>query len=175
MDRSQLQDDLAEFAGLAPVRSQSGHAESVRAQPSRWPNRVLPVVHVPPELEPNVPQCLDPGVIHPRWTQRQRHQRLLDGLDDGRSNGWCTRSARNHPELVPAAVPRLEKPGEAVAAADTRRETRLLAPVPAEGQGTTAAASAEPQPPAAKIRPSSDAGDPIIHQGGHLRDCTLCK
>lgn len=124
VDRPQLEDDLAQLAGFAPVRPEPRHAESVRAQPHRRPDRLLPVVHVPSQLEPDVAERFDARFVHPRRTQRQRHQRLLDGVDDGRGDGRGRWRPRHHPELVPAAVPRVAKSGEAVAAADARREVR---------------------------------------------------
>lgn len=51
------------------------------------------------------------------------------------------------------------------------QQTRVLAAIPAESQGT----AAPTPPPKPEIGPRRDAGDPVLHQGGHLRDCTLCK
>lgn len=82
------------------------------------------MVHLAPQLEPDVAERFDEGLLYAGWPQCQCDFRVLDGFDDGRYHGVVggRRGQQCNPELIPTAVPRLEKPGKASAATDARRE-----------------------------------------------------
>lgn len=72
MDRAEFQDNVVEFIGLPALRAQSADAESVGAEPS-GPHRLLAMVDVASEFQPNVAERIVPWLVHSRRSKCEHH------------------------------------------------------------------------------------------------------